>query len=96
MLKNSGKEFDDRGNQLELTLEEIFTSIKWIALQEDINYPISKGFEGRKMPLARYVETIWSTEKKGLLTQIIARAMNKNVRPKPFNGYDYSFLNEIL
>jgi len=35
--------------------EQLITSIKWIVLQEDINYPIPK-YEGRKMPFARYLE----------------------------------------
>lgn len=31
----------------------------WIVLQEDINYPIKEGYQGRKMSFYRYLEAIY-------------------------------------
>lgn len=55
-----GSKFYNRlGNAFDLTIEELFVAIKWIVLQEDVNYPIARGFEGRKMPFARYIESAY-------------------------------------
>jgi len=85
------------GNSFDLTPTELFVSIKWIVLQEDINYPISKGYEGRKMPLARYMETlhvIKTGSEKHTLKEVIDRAL-AHYRPKQWNDMNYSFLKEI-
>lgn len=43
------------------TLEELKYLISWIALQEDINYPLAKDskLQGRKMPFYRYIEALF-------------------------------------
>jgi hypothetical protein len=83
------------GNSFDLTIEELFTSIKWIVLQEDINYPISSGFEGRKMPYARYLEVIYTTESnEHTLESVIQRAL-AHYRPVLWKDMDYSFRNYI-
>jgi len=83
------------GNSFDLTIEELFSSIKWIVLQEDINYPISSGFEGRKMPFARYLEAIYATETNDrTLESVIQRAL-AHYRPTLWNDMDYSFRNNI-
>jgi hypothetical protein len=42
---------------------DLFILIFFIAIQEEINYPISKKKEGRKMPFKRYFEAIiWGSE----------------------------------
>ncbi|MDA9066437.1 hypothetical protein N9K26_01395 [Flavobacteriales bacterium] len=83
------------GNSFDLTIEELFTSIKWIVLQEDINYPISSGFEGRKMPFARYLEAIYTTESnERTLESVIKRAL-AHYRPNLWKDMDYSFRKNI-
>ncbi|OUD12821.1 hypothetical protein [Thioflexithrix psekupsensis] len=56
------KTYNSDGNSFDLTLEELLKSIKWIVLQEDINYPISQNKQGRKMPFSRYLESIFITQ----------------------------------
>lgn len=73
---HANKFYNQTGNSFDLTPEELFCSIKWIVLQEDINYPVSKGFEGRRMPLARYLETIFVTQNRMYsLADVIQRAL---------------------
>ena len=88
------KQYNETGNSFDLTLEELFLSIKWIALQEDINYPMPR-FEGRKMPFARYVETIFITQNNThSLEEVIERTLSHK-RPSPWKEIDYSFLKTI-
>ena len=89
------KSYNKDGNAFDLTMEELLASIKWIVLQEDINYPIAQGYEGRKMPLARYIEAIFATQQDTYqLGEVISRALSHN-RPQRWSAMDYSFLNEI-
>lgn len=62
LTAHDAKKYNSTYNLSDLTLEELFNSIKWIALQEDINYPIQNGREGRRMSFARYMETIYITQ----------------------------------
>ena len=83
------------GSSFDLTIEELFTSIKWIVLQEDINYPISSGFEGRKMPYSRYIEAVYTTESNGrTIENVIQRAL-AHFRPTQWKDMDYSFRKNI-
>lgn len=92
---HGGKVFNERGNRWDLTLEELFKSIKWIVIQEDINYPISKGYLGRKMPYGRYLEAIHVLEGKGYsLQEVIQRALS-HYRPQKWANMDYSFEQSI-
>lgn len=94
-VAHNGKTFNRTGNSFDLTLEELLASIKWIVLQEDINYPIARGLEGRKMPLARYIETILITQDSThSLEEVIARALS-HTRPARWADMDYSFLELI-
>jgi hypothetical protein len=78
-----------------LTIEELFKSIKWIVIQEDINYPVSKGYLGRKMPYGRYLEAIHVLEGKGYsLQEVIQRALSHS-RPQKWNDMDYTFEQNI-
>jgi hypothetical protein len=91
-----GKIYNRLGNSFDLSLEELFNCIKWIVIQEDINYPISEGFEGRKMSFARYLETVFvSQNSKYSLTNVLDRTLIHK-RPKPWAEMDYSFLEEIF
>ncbi len=85
------KSYNRQGNARDLTLEELFCSLKWIVLQEDINYPMEKGFEGRKMSLARYLETIFITEnQRYTLENVISRALSHS-RPVLWTEMHYPF-----
>jgi hypothetical protein len=87
---HGGKPFDMRGNARDLTIEEFFVSMKWIAMQEDINYPISQGKQGRKMPLARYLEAIHvCTDDEHTLEEVVYRTLVHSI-PEPWAGVDYS------
>ncbi|MEZ4962815.1 MAG: hypothetical protein R2830_23520 [Saprospiraceae bacterium] len=89
------KKYNRPGNNFDLTVEELFKSLKWIVLQEDINYPISLNYEGRRMPFARYIEAVYSAKKDGHdLGEVIKRALS-HTRPKPWPEIDYSFLAKI-
>ena len=44
------------------TLEYMKHLLYWTTLQEEINYPRSKGFSGIKLPFCRYYEAIYSTQ----------------------------------
>lgn len=85
------KQFNLAGNTFDLSLEELFCSLKWIVLQEDINYPMARGYEGRKMPLARYLETIFVTANhKYSLEDVIRRAL-MHKRPLLWPELKYPF-----
>jgi hypothetical protein len=89
------KTYNAIGNSFDLSLEELLLAVKWIVLQEDINYPISNGFEGRKMPFARYLETIFVTHNfSHTLEEVIQRALLHS-RPLQWNEMDYSFKSLI-
>ena len=89
------KKYNSVGNSFDLTLEELFSSIKWIVIQEDINYPISNGYEGRKMPFTRYLEAIFVTQNTShSLEEVIQRALSHS-RPSQWNEMDYSFRDLI-
>ena len=90
------KDFKKRGNRWDLDMEELLGAIFWIVLQEDMNYPMEKGFLGRKMPLARYVEAIYCAENTDrTIDQVIRRAIVHNRRPRAWEQMDYSFLDSI-
>lgn len=92
---HGAKSYNKDGNSFDLTISELLASIKWIVLQEDINYPIAQGYEGRKMPLARYIEAIFATQQDThQLGEVISRALSHS-RPQRWSAMDYSFLNAI-
>jgi hypothetical protein len=92
---HKGKIYNTIGNSFDLSIEELIIAMKWIVLQEDINYPIAKGYEGRKMPFARYIETTHIIEHTTYsLEQVIERALSHS-RPSLWNEFDYSFRNFI-
>lgn len=92
---HGNKAYNDIGNSFDLTIEELLACIKWIVLQEDINYPIAKSYEGRKMPFARYLETIFITQNNShSLEEVISRALIHS-RPRQWPEMDYSFTKMI-
>lgn len=90
------KQFNTPGNRMPLTWEELFLSLKWIVVQEDINYPIAKGFQGRKMCFKRYLEAIYvATATKYSLEEVIKRTLSHQ-RPEDWNEVDYSELEKLV
>lgn len=82
-----GKTYNKDGNKHALTIEELFHSILWISLQEDLNYPMPR-FEGRRMSFSRYLETIWQLDNEHTLSEVIERALSHS-RPISWNNGDY-------
>lgn len=65
--------YNRNGNLYDWTLDELFVSIKWIAVQEDINYPAGMG---RKMPFLRYIETVFvGVDETHTLKEVIDRTL---------------------
>lgn len=92
---HGGKMYNERGNKWDLTIEELFKSIKWIVIQEDINYPISSGLLGRKMSYFRYLEAIHVLETGAhSLAEVIQRALS-HTKPPKWTDMDYSFEKNI-
>ncbi len=90
--KEIGKTYNSAGNQWDLEIQELYTGIVWIALQEEINYPHELGYEGRKMPFYRYIEAVQYSADKKPITPIIQRALVHYRRPVPLDDVDYSIL----
>jgi len=69
--------YNRKGNLFDWTLDELFISIKWIAVQEDINYPNGMG---RKMSFLRYIEAIFvSVDTTHTLGEVINRTLAHNI-----------------
>lgn len=79
-LESLGKRFNSTANLVDIPIETLLESIRWIALQEDINYPISSGYQGRKMCFSRYLETIYVSSRgqtdEHNLQKVISRALS--------------------
>lgn len=85
------KKYLIEGNIRNLTLEELKILITIIVLQEDINYPIEKGYNGRKMSFYRYIEVINGIE----LNEVISRTLSHQ-RPKLYTHIDYSKIESLI
>lgn len=85
-----GKQHNLDGNKFSLSFEELFHSILWISLQEDLNYPMPK-FEGRRMPFSRYLETIWQIDDNHNLAEVVTRALS-HYRPVLWTGHTYPLI----
>ncbi len=94
-LAHKGKLYNKIGNSFDLTIEELFACIKWIVIQEDINYPISKNFEGRRMSFYRYIESAFVAQNsQHTLEDVINRTLSHS-RPKKWNEINYKFALKI-
>ena len=71
-----------------ISFEDLSLLIPWISLQEDINYPMNKGYQGRKMSFYRYFESIHSAtaagQKEISVFEVINRTKNKGQKPPDF------------
>ena len=84
-VAHNSKPYRREGNSADLTIEELFSSIKWISIQEDINYPMPR-YQGRKMPYTRYIEVVHIAKHKDSqhsLGEVIQRAIS-HTRPSPW------------
>lgn len=54
-------------------LEELIECICYISIQEEINYPSEKGFDGYKRPFYSYLEAIYSANNPNTISYDIAR-----------------------
>ncbi|AEH48505.1 hypothetical protein [Parageobacillus thermoglucosidasius] len=91
-----GKTYNKNGNYWNYSFTDLAHCIKWIVLQEDINYPIRNGKLGRKMPFSRYFEAIFvAVNHSHTLEEVVTRALQHYTRPANWRELDYSFLNDI-
>lgn len=90
------KRYNSTANRYALTFEELFSSIFWIVIQEDINYP-ERRHQGRKMPFSRYLEALhcFESENNHTLNEVISRALVEGCPPKDWNDMDYSFRDRV-
>jgi hypothetical protein len=92
---HKGKFYNKTGNSFDLTIEELFTCIKWIVIQEDINYPISKNFEGRRMSFYRYIEAAFVAQNNLYsLEDVISRTLSHS-RSQKWGEISYKFSSKI-
>ena len=84
--KRLSKTFPKAGNAWDLSFPELLGAMKWIALQEDVNYPHG---QGRRMPFARYLEAIYCAEHQLGVEDVVARALHHRI-PAPWPGVDYA------
>lgn len=90
-----GKTFNRDGNQWDLTLDELSSSMFWIAIQEELNYPREEGYEGRRMPFARYLEATYWVDKGMNLGDLVHRVLAHD-RPTNVPGIDYSVIDKAV
>ncbi|MDU1855530.1 MAG: hypothetical protein E6789_08560 [Clostridium baratii] len=89
-LKNR-KKYLIEGNSKDLTLEQLRILIPTIVLQEDINYPMEKGFNGRRMSFYRYLEAVSGVN----IDDVIVRTISHK-RPALYNNLiDYSKIENL-
>lgn len=91
--RNLGKWFNINANLRNYSLDELLSTIGYIVLQEDINYPISKGFNGRKMCFSRYIEALLVAQAQNpnpqvySLESLIERTLS-HTRTQPWDNFD--------
>ena len=75
-----------------LSYEYILKVLKWWFGEEDCNYPISKGYQGRKMIMYRIRELLDNIP----LAIVIKRAKVEGKPPLPLAGVDYKQVDYLL
>ena len=74
------------------TPEYILKALKWIWAQEDVNFPISKGYLGRKMAGQRLCEIAHGVP----FETVYERAEVKKSRPQPLKEVDYTKVEHVF
>jgi len=89
--------FDATPNQWDLEIDELAYMIKWIAIQEDINYPIEKNLLGRRMCYIVYCDAISYFEGKHVTTlnYVVGSALIHRKRIHKITEYEYRRYEEI-
>ncbi len=79
---------------VDYTLEEFVESVCYISVQEEINYPREKRYDGYKRPFYSYLEAIYAANGSNLVTYdyAAARCRAKNWRFVPLPGIPYSII----
>jgi hypothetical protein len=94
--RGNPKYYHRQGNSWDYSIDDIVHSIRWIVLQEDINYPIANGKQGRKMPFKRYYEAIYTAvNHTRSLEEVIRRTLQKGFPPSDWENFDYSLIDDI-
>ena len=92
---HGNKTYNQLGNSFDLTIEELFSCIKWIVIQEDINYPISSHCQGRRMPFSRYIEAVFTAQSNThRIEEVIQRALSHFIPPE-WDEINYTFALKI-
>ena len=65
------------------SFEQLIAFISWISLQEDINYPMNEGREGRRMSFYRYIESVFSANAKNQDKYSLKKVLGRTGGPKP-------------
>jgi len=94
-FQNSVKGFKPLPDNYELSFDELITNMFWISLEEDFNYPMSEGKDGRKMSISRYIEALHCyTITTHSIPEVLWRDKSSK-SPSQWKDLDYSFLKEI-
>jgi hypothetical protein len=85
----------DSNRDFNFSIKELVELMSWITLQEDINYPMEKGFQGRRMPYYRYIEAVYcGKHNERNLSEVVERALAHN-RPTLWSEIDYSAITRL-
>lgn len=76
-----------------LSLDEFVECICYISVQEEINYPTVKGYDGYKRPFYSYLEAVYSAYSNPIVSFSIAKSRcNSNYRFNPIEGIPYNII----
>jgi len=93
VIKAIGGKHIAASNRRDLTLEKLAAVIKWITLQEDINYPPPR--QGRLMPYSRYLEAVHVVDfNHHEIAEVLRRAVFITTPPQEWDDLDYSLLKK--
>lgn len=99
IFNNMGRGYLANSNmRFNFTIQQLKILISWVALQEDINYPLSTGrFQGRKMPYYRYIEALYVglPNARFTLEDVIKRALIHK-QPPFWKCVNYADIQEII
>ena len=78
---------------IRFTLEEFIECICYISVQEEINYPRQKNYDGYKRPFYSYLEAIYAANGSNLVTYSLALSRcNGTKRFAPLAGIPYNII----
>ncbi len=79
---------------VDYTLGDFVECICYISVQEEINYPRQRGYDGYKRPFYSYLEAIYAANGSNCVSyeEAIARCRAKKQRFQPLPGIPYSII----